>query len=419
MTDHEPPPLNKPGTGIYPGYIIVGLSFLVMTSAMALFNAFGVLFNPLMEEFAWTSAMTAGAFSLSMVVRGAGGIAMGSLTDRFGPRIVLVGCGISVALGYFLMSRIDSLWQFYIVYPVLIGGGMAGIWVPLLSSIARWFDRRRALMTGIVVSGIGIGGLFVPPLLSRFIETADWRLAYILQAGIILVFVSGAGLFFRRPGSHQHVPEAVAASTPPAPTAGRGIREALGNPRLWLVILVFFCSGYGAFTVMVHLVPHAEDMGIPPLNAATLLAVMNGFSLAGILGLGSALGDKLGGRRIFQIAFVIMLAALLVLLFGGEIWALYAFAGLFGISVGALGVAESPLIAQLFGMRTHGMTLGIAGVGFTAGTAVGPLVSGLIYDATGEYRIAFIVTLVVAVVGFAVISLLKPARQHQSGQETG
>lgn len=413
MTDREPPSPNAPRTGIYPGYIIVGLSFIVMTAAMGLFNAFGVLFNPLLDEFGWTSAMTAGAFSLSMVVRGAGGILMGGVTDRFGPRIVLVGCGISVALGYFLMSRIDAVWQFYIVYGVLIGGGMAGIWVPLLSSIARWFDRRRALMTGIVVSGVGIGGLIVPPVLTRLIETTDWRIAYIIQAGLVLVFISGAGLFFRRPTSHLHAPAAVAANTPPVP-AGQAIREALTTGRLWLVILVFFCSGYGAFTIMVHLVPHAENMGISPLSASTLLAVMNGISLVGILGLGSALGDRLGGRRVFQIAFIAMLAGMLVLLFAGELWALYIFAALFGIAVGALGAAESPLIAQLFGMKSHGMTLGLAGIGFTGGTAVGPLVTGLIYDATGEYMAAFIVTAAVAVLGFIVISLIRPVRREET-----
>jgi len=189
------------------GYIVVGAAFFTMVVIFGVYLAFGVFFKPVLTEFGWTRAMTSGAFSLSMVVHGLLGIVMGGLNDRFGPRIVMTLCGFLLGLGYLLMSQIGAVWQLYLFYGLIIGIGMGGSWVPLLSTVARWFATRRSMMTGIVVAGIGIGTLIVPPVANWLISTYDWRTSYIILGSIVLVVVVLAAQFLRRdPAQMGQVP---------------------------------------------------------------------------------------------------------------------------------------------------------------------------------------------------------------------
>ena len=125
---------HSPGTRprFFYGYIVVIAALLIFVVSWAAYNSFGVLFNPLLEEFSWNRAVTSGAFSLSMFIYGVLGIVVGALNDRFGPRVVLTFCSILLGLGYLLMSQISALWQLYLFLGVLIGIGMSGVWVPLL-----------------------------------------------------------------------------------------------------------------------------------------------------------------------------------------------------------------------------------------------------------------------------------------------
>ena len=396
----------------YPGYTVVIAAFVVMMVAQGFFNSFGIVFNSLLDEFHWTRAATAGAFSLSMLFRGVGGIIMGGLTDRFGPRLVLTFCGVAIGLGFLLLSRVTELWHIYIFYGFLLGLGMSGVWVPLLSSIARWFDRRRALMSGIVVAGVGVGGLIVPPLLTRLISATDWRTAYWVQAAIVAGAVIVAAQFLKRNPDGGAVP---AEELPPPETAmasgpGLTLRAALRTRQLWLVFITLLCSGYVVFSMVVHLVPHAIDLGIPAEDAATLLAVMNGISLVGVLALAGFIGDRYGSRRVFLISLAMMLGALVLLVFATELWTLYLMVIVMGTALGAEGASESPLVARLFGLDSHGLIFGVVGIGFTGGTAIGPLVTGYLYDITGSYQTAFVVCAAVAAVAIVAVLLLKTVK---------
>lgn len=416
MTDPEFLQTHGTKPRFYHGYLVVIIAFMVMMVAQGLFNSFGIVFNSLLDEFKWTRAVTAGAFSLSMSLRGLVGILMGGLTDRFGPRIVLSVCGIALGLGYFLMSRTTELWQLYIFYGVLLGSGMSGIWVPLLSSVARWFDRRRSLMTGFVVAGVGIGGFIAPPLISRLIEASDWRVSYLVQGGVALIVVVAAAQFLRRNTAqpvHDKDNTGGPATIVPEP-AGLTLGVAARTSQLWLILLAFACSGYFTFSLLVHLVPHAVELGISSVDASTLLATMNGISLLGILGMAGVFGDRYGSRRVFIISMVMAVTALVLLVFATEVWTLYIFVAILGIAIGALGASESPLIARLFGLGSHGLIFGVCGLGFTAGTALGPLVTGYIFDVTGSYRIAFIICAAVAAVGLIAVSAVKPIRHTES-----
>ncbi|NNG08266.1 MAG: MFS transporter, partial [Desulfobacteraceae bacterium] len=184
--------------GIFYGYLVVAAAFLIMVVMWAVFYAFGVFFRPILNEFGWTRAMTSGAFSLSSISMGLLGIAMGGLNDKFGPRIVMSVCGLLLGIGYLLMSQLEALWQLYLFYGIILGTGMGGGFVPLMTTVARWFDQRRGMMTGIVTAGIGIGALVGPPVANGLISTDGWRSSYTILGSIVLVVIVLSAQFLKR-----------------------------------------------------------------------------------------------------------------------------------------------------------------------------------------------------------------------------
>ena len=183
---------------IFYGYIVVAVAFLIMMIMWGTSYSFGVFFKPLLAEFGWTRAMTSGAYSLCMLLTGLLSIGTGRLTDRFGPRVVVTGCGLFLGLGCLLVSQVSALWQLYLFYGVMIGAGLSGAVVPMVATVARWFVKRRGMMTGITISGLGMGTLVMPPITNWLISTYGWRTSYIIIGITALVLVTSAAQFMKR-----------------------------------------------------------------------------------------------------------------------------------------------------------------------------------------------------------------------------
>jgi len=418
VTSKEDYQLRKTEPRFFYGHILVIIAFFVMVASWGVYNAFGVFFKPLQAEFGWSSAVTSGAFSLSMIIYGVLGIIVGGLTDRFGPRIVMTICGFLVGLGFVLMSQVNAIWQLYLFYGVIVGIGMSGVWVPQLSTVARWFVRRRSLMTGIVVAGVGIGQMIGSPVASRLIAAYDWRLSYIILGGVVLVVMVLAAQFMKRdptkmgllPYGENEVKQQGLASE----TRAFSLREAVHTTQFWIALAMFFCSGFGVFGITVHIVPHAIELGISAVSAASILAAMGGINILGTYVLGG-LGDRIGNRQVFIIGFILMAAAFFWLVPARELWMFYLFAVVFGFAMGGMGAVESPLVAWLFGLRSHGLLYGVVHIGFTVGAAVGPVVMGYIFDLTGSYRMAFLVCGIVGILGIIIAVLLRPTKRLETG----
>jgi MFS family permease len=400
---------------VFYGYIVVIAAFLILVITFGPHSAFGLFLNPLLEEFGWSRAVTSGAFSLSMFVYGLMSIIAGGLTDRFGPRVVVSLCGLLIGLGFMLMSQLNSLWQLYLFFGVIAGFGMSAVWVPQMSSVARWFVKRRSLMTGIIIAGAGISQLIAPPVISRLIAAFDWRLSYVILGGAILVVVILAAQFLRRdPAQMGLLPYGADEGAQPelkSETGDFAFREAVNTAQFWEVFAMLFCSGFGFMGLMVHIVPHAIELGVSAVSAANILAVMGGVGILGNYVLGS-LADRIGNRQVFIIGFILMAAALFWLMSASEVWALYLFAVVFGFAFGGVGTVESPLVAGLFGLSSHGLIYGVIHVGFTVGAAAGPFLTGYIFDVNGSYQMAFLVAAVVGIVGVVASSILRPTRRR-------
>ncbi len=398
--------------GFYYGYIIVALAVLANIILGGTTYTFSVFFEPLSSNFGWTRAITSGAFSLYMILHGFLYIVTGRLNDKLGPRLVMSVCGFFIGLGYILMSTTNSIWQIYLFYGVIIAIGMSGGYVPLTSTVTRWFegDKRRGLMIGISVAGIGIGTMIVPPFATWLISTYDWRTSYVVIGIIVIITIVAVAQFLKQaPGKLQAVPDT--EDKPPTSvnviSDGLSLPEAIRTRQFWLLSISYFGLGVFLQAIMVHIVMHALGLGITAAEASGIFIAVGGLSVIGRILMGAA-GDRIGNRLAIIICFGIMVAALSWLLMAKELWMLILFASGFGFAYGGLVSAQSTIVADLFGIRAHGVILGVIVFIVTIGAAIGPLMAGAIYDITGSYNTAFLVCIGFSIIGLVLTLFLKP-----------
>jgi len=376
-------------------------------------SAYGVFFNPLQTEFGWNRTTISGAHSLAFFLEGLSAIVVGRLTDRFGPRIIMVACGFILGLGYSLMSQVNTVWQLYFFYGVIVGLGTGSGNVSLLSTTARWFIKRLGMMSGIVKVGTG-AGLFIMPLVATWlISSYGWRDSYVFLGIISMIGIVSVAQVLRRDPSQKGL-EPYGAHEQGASSsylAGEGLtlREAMYTKQFWMFCAMYFMVWYFAISMTLHIVPHALDIGASAARAAGVLSTIGGASILGRLVMGGT-GDRVGIRRALVICFLILIIALSWLQLAKELWALYLFAAIYGFSHGGFFALVSPLVAELFGTRSHGVIFGTVLFITQIGGAIGPAVTGYIFDITRSYQLAFLILLVAGMVGFMLSILLRPIR---------
>jgi MFS family permease len=195
-----------------------------------------------------------------------------------------------------------------------------------------------------------------------------------------------------------------------APASGLSFREALNTRQFWLVTGTFFCYGVCVLAITTHIVIHAIELGISATNAANILAAVGVVSIIGKLVLGTT-ADRIGHKQALIVSFILLVVALFWLAAATNLWALFAFAIVFGFAYGGSATSSISLVALLFGVKSLGLILALVNIGFTTGAAMGPLMAGYIFDITGSYQIAFIVSAIVGIIGLILTVLLAPTKK--------
>jgi MFS family permease len=323
---------------------------------------------------------------------------------------VVIVCGLVSAIGNMLMSQIQTVWQFYLFYGVLTGIGTC-VWVPLLSTVSRWFVQKRSLMTGIVIGGSGVGSVLAPPTMNQLIAAYDWRTACLLMGIITVIVVVVAAQFLKSDplqiGQLVYRENATANPGLKTLTNAFSLKEAVHTRQFWIFFTMMIFYGFAILAIQVHMVPYATDLGISAASAAAILATAGGASIIGQMGLGS-IGDKIGNKRAFIIGIVLVSLAIVGLTLNHEVWIFYLLAAIFGLGLGTCGTQESPLVAWLFGLASHGLIYGILCFSFSVGAALGPALFGYVFDITGSYQIAFLLGICLTIFTILLIISLKP-----------
>jgi len=398
-------------TKYFYGYNIVVAGFFIQAVSIGAMFTYGVFFKELQQEFGWSRALISGASSLAFFIMGAGAIIAGTLNDKIGPRIILTVSGISQGLGYLIMSQMNAPWQLYLLYGLFAGIGFSTHDVITLSTVARWFVKYRGMMSGIVKVGTGAGQFLVPLIAAMLISSFGWRTAYLIIGGVVLAaLVAVAQLMKRDPGKIGLLPDGNKEVSKDKAFSredhGLSLRAAVKTVQFWGICLSEFAVFFCIFTVIVHIVPHAMDQGIKPAIAASVLSTIGAVSMVGRFVMG-AINDKIGGKRSLITCFIIMISGLILLQFAGSLWTFFLFAVVYGFAHGGLFTVMSPTIAEFFGMGSHGQLFGAVLFIGTIGATLGPIVTGYVFDISGEYRVAFMALTVFAIVGLIPIMFLR------------
>lgn len=389
------------------GYTIAALGFLIQAIFWGTYRSFGLFFNPLISDFGWTRAEVAGAASVGWLIVGLMNFPSGALVDRAGPRLTLTIGGFCFGIGFILMAGVQSLWQVYLFYIIMAVGMSAADVVPL-STIARWFARKRGTVTGFAKVGTGIGMMSTPLFAGYLIETDGWRTAYAVLGGIAIVALMVMAQFIRRDPSKMGL-TAYGADTPISaekkPEQGTRLREAMHIKQFRTLAVVYFLLTTISETVMVHTAPHAVDLNISYAAAAGILSIIGATSIAARAIIGVTV-DRLGSKKALLLCFIPLLSALIWLQFADSLWMLYVFAILYGLSHGGFFTLIAPVVAQLFGTVSHGALFGVIMAGNGIGGAIGPVLTGRAFDVFGSYRLPFLVLIGMALAAVLLVTSL-------------
>ena len=397
-------------SGVFAGWWVVAGAFLCMMTGYAVAYSFAAFFGALEAEFGARRGETSLVFSISAFLYFQLGFPAGLIADRTGPRPMVVGGLLLVAMGLAAASQATTLWQVYLGYGLGVGVGVGLSYVPSIAAVQRWFVRRRGTASGIAVAGIGVGTLLGAPLAHELIGALGWRQTYLVLAALTVIGAVASG-FMVRPGPERYGlgPDGDAPTTPGTTfsmPAGLTLGEALRSAPFWAIYIGALLLSFGLFVPFVHLAPYASDLGLG-----------EGFGVP--LGVGRTFGrflfasitNWLGRRVSFGMMYIGAGAMLVMWSMSTSAPALVVFALVFGAFYGGFVAIAPSLAADYFGGRALGSIIGAlySGVGF--GALLGSPVAGYAYDFFGSYTGAILAGAALCLVSFAItMATPEPAR---------
>lgn len=388
-----------------PRFAVVFGACLTQFTVIGLLFSFGLFFKVFETEFGWSRTFLSACSALSFFMMGMLAVLAGRLSDQYGPRRVLAVAGLAYALGYGLMSQVTQPWQLLLLSGTLIGVGLGTHDVVTLSTVARWFEARRGLMTAVVKVGTAAGQIATPPLAAALILWLGWQNALVALGAGASVLLVAAALSMRSPPVRPVGPTGMTAPSE-AETADHGQARIL-----WTLRAIQFLFFPALVTVPLHLPVHGMDLGMSTGAAAALLSVIGAASVVGRLSVGRLL-DLIGGRGGYVVCLSILAVALTGLLLITAHWLLFVVVTVYGFAHGALFVVVSPTVAEYFGMRGHGAIFGTIVFFGTLGASVGPILAGLLFDVTGSYFFAFLTLILLVCSALALAwSLPRPPKR--------
>ncbi len=379
------------------GWIVVAATFLSTFTVFGVAYSFGAFFVPMADEFGSARSAIAFFFSITTFLYFGLGVVTGRISDRIGPRPVLLVGAVCLVLGLVVTSRVDRLWVGYLTYGIGVGIGVACAYVPMVATVGLWFERRRTAALGVAVAGIGVGTLVVVPVAEALIERRGWRETYLIMAAGSAVLLALASIGARRP-------EGIGGPAEVVP-----LRQVLGGSRAFALLYASSMSlVVSLFIPFVFLGDYLQEKGIDG-SGALLIGTIGLSSVVGRLALG-ALASRLVPIRLYQASFLIVALSFLLWVGAGTSYTmLVVFAVVLGVAYGGFIALAPAVAAELFGPVGLGGVLGALYTAAGLGGLVGPPLAGELIDRSG-YTPALLAAFGFALVGFLILLPLRPDR---------
>ena len=402
-----PPGPNEFDRGYYGWRVVLAACLGVMAGFGSLFvYTFSVFVKPLAAEFGWSREAISSGFAIAAVTLGLGSPLLGRWIDRFGPRRIILICMPVYGCAILSLSLLHSgLWQFYLTCFVLgvVGNGAAHL--AYSRSISTWFHRRLGIALAFVMVGAGLGATILPFVAQSITSRSGWRAAYAALGGLALLL--GLPLSWRcirERGSDGHKSAAIVHS-------GMTWQQGLRSLAFWIITAVLFVSSISMNGAITHLSALLTDRGLTAGNAALCASILGGSSLLGRVVVGWLL-DRFFGPRVAFVINVITALGIFLLARASSFPAGCLAAALIGVGAGGEAATTPYLLTRYFGLRAFSALYGLTWTFYAAAGAIGPVILGRAFDATGSY--SSLLVLLAAALGLAAAANLLLPRYSDS-----
>jgi MFS family permease len=358
-------------------WVIVAAGGLLGCVAIGSMFSLPVLLLPIVQDTGWSRAGVSAAMTIGFLAMAIASMGWGTMSDRVGPRVIVVVGSFIVATCLALSARVHSLLEFQILFGVGVGSGCAAIFAPMMACVTNWFDTHRSLAVSLVSAGMGLAPMTMSPLVAwLLIATHDWRRSLLILAVIAVSLMLPVALMVRRPP---------AATREVAESQPGGIATVLRSPPFLVLFFTnFFCCATHSGPI-IHTVSYAVTCGIP-MTAAVSVYSLEGFAgMFGRVAFG-VFGDRFGAGRVLVLGLLAQAFGALGYLFAGSLFGFYAAASVFGFIYAGVMPLYAVLARENFPARMMGTVIGGTAMAGSLGMATGPLAGGLIFDALGTYR---------------------------------
>lgn len=389
------------------GWVVVAAGALMGCVAIGTVFSLAVFLQPMSDATGWSRTGISTAMTIVFLTMGVGAFGWGALTDRFGPKPVVLAGGLLLGLGLALASQTTSLLAFQLIYGVLVGGAAGAVFAPMMATVTGWFEKQRSLAVSLVSAGMGVAPMTISPFANWLVQHYDWRTALLAIAVLAWVLLIPTALLVRRPPALA----GAAAGGPAVPDSAAGdpgmtVGQALRSTQFIVLSLTFFACCATHSGPIFHTISYAIACGLAPLAAVTIYSVEGLAGLAGRLVFGVA-GDRYGAKRALVVGLLIQAVTAGAYFFTRQLGEFYAVAVVFGLAYGGVMPLYAVIAREYFPLRIMGTVFGAAAMVSSIGMALGPAVGGLIFDTTGSYAWLYIGSFGIGL-GAVAISLAFP-----------
>lgn len=385
-------------------WVIVAAGGLLGCVAVGAMFSLPVFLRPMSQDTGWSVTGISTAMTIGFLAMAGASMVWGNLSDRYGPRPVVLTGSIVLAASLALASRADSLVEFQLLFGLLVGAATAAVFAPMMACVTGWFDTQRGLAVSLVSAGMGMAPMTMAPLAAWLVTIHDWRTSMQIIAGIAAVVMIPAALLVRRPPALEASAPAQAAEEAQSEMS---VGQAVRSPQFVTLMLAnFFCCATHSGPIF-HTVSYAVTCGIPMLAAVSIYSVEGLAGMFGRLGFGLA-GDRFGAQRVLILGLLAQAFGVLAYAFVGELAGFYAVAVIVGFIYAGTMPLYAVIIRENFPLRMMGTIIGGTAMAGSLGMSTGPLLGGLIYDRFGTYAPMYVGSWILGLAAMLVLWSFRP-----------
>ncbi|MGE9753967.1 MFS transporter [Bacillus inaquosorum] len=394
-------------------WIIVSVTFLILLAVQGVRLSFGAFVEPWERQFSMDRGTISLISTLSFIVYGISQPVIGRLVDIWGARAVLSWSALLTGVSIFLTYLVTSPWQLFLLYGLGVSlgvGGASNVAASVL--VVNWFSKKRGLAFGIMEAGFGAGQMLLVPGSLMLIHWFSWKLTVVVLGLLLMVIVFPAALLMLRNNPSEKNAEPIgglaeAEKETASKTTAVSVTGMFRMRQFWFLILPFLICGFTTVGLMdTHLIPFSHDHGFSTTVTSAAVSLLAGFNIAGIL-LSGIVADRWSSRKILCFLYAVRALSIVILIYSHEPYLLLAFAILFGLVDFATVAPTQMLATQYFQNYSIGLMIGWLSLAHQIGSALGAYVPGVIYTVTGEYTLAFYLSIGMLVLASVMNAMLR------------